>query len=88
MKENETLLQFPCVYPLKVIGTNTGELLAVVHAVVEKHVAGTNEVTYSTRVSSGDKYLSVTATFQAESHEQLKAIYEELGRHPFVLVTL
>jgi hypothetical protein len=88
MKENETLLQFPCMYPLKVIGTNTGELLAVVSAIMEKHVAKTDEVTYSTRSSSGDKYLSVTATFQAESHEQLKSIYEELGRHPFVLVTL
>ena len=88
MKENETLLQFPCVYPLKVIGTNTSELLAVVSAIIEKHVATADEVTYSTRVSSGDKYLSVTATFQAESHEQLKVIYEELSRHPFVLVTL
>lgn len=88
MKENETLLQFPCVYPLKVIGTNTSELLAVVSAVIGKHVAKGDEVTYSTRVSSGDKYLSVTATFQAESHKQLKAIYEELSRHPFVLVTL
>jgi putative lipoic acid-binding regulatory protein len=88
MKENETLLQFPCVHPLKVIGTNTSEFLAKVSAIIGKHVAKGCDVTYSTRVSSGNKYLSVTATFQAESHEQLKAIYEELGRHPFVLVTL
>ena len=68
------------MYPLKV-GTHTGELLAKVSVVVEKHVAKGCDVTYSTRVSSGDKYLSVTATFQAESHEQLKAIYQELGHH-------
>jgi putative lipoic acid-binding regulatory protein len=34
------------------------------------------------------KYLSVTATFAAESREQVDAIYRELNGHDLVVMTL
>ena len=40
------------------------------------------------RLSSGDKYLSLTVTFTAESKDQLDAIYEDLNGHELVLMTL
>ncbi|MBP1731205.1 MAG: hypothetical protein H6Q55_1634 [Deltaproteobacteria bacterium] len=88
MKENTELLQFPCPYPLKVLGKNTKEFLAVVSGIIEKHIVEGGHVTYSTRVSSGEKYLSMTATFDAQSQTQLTAIYEELNVHELVLMTL
>ena len=88
VKERDSLLQFPCSYPLKVLGQNTNAFHAMVSAVIEKHVAEGTEVTYFTRVSSGDKYMSITATFIAQSHQQLVAIYEELNQHELVLITL
>ena len=88
MKEQRSLLQFPCSYPLKVLGQNTNAFQAMVRAIIEKHIGEGAEVTYFTRVSSGDKYMSVTATFIAQSQEQLNAIYEELNQHELVLTTL
>ena len=88
MKEQPSLLQFPCSYPLKVLGRNVHAFHAMVSVIIEKHLAGGDEVTYSTRVSSGDKYLSITATFTAKSREQLNAMYAELNQHELVLITL
>lgn len=83
----DELMEFPCSYPLKVIGKNTNEFYSVVSAIIEKYVRKSDEITYSGRVSSGDKYLSITATFPAESREQLTAIYRELNGHELVLLT-
>ena len=88
VKEQSSLLQFPCSYPLKVLGKNVHTFHAMATAIIEKHVAEADGVTYSTKVSSGDKYMSITATFIAKSREQLDAIYEELNRHELVLITL
>jgi|WetSurMetagenome_2_1015567.scaffolds.fasta_scaffold1459597_1 uncharacterized protein len=88
MEDHDTLLEFPCMYPLKVVGRNTEEFQTTVCSIIEKHIPEATEVCYSSRTSSGDKYLSVTATLVAESQEQLKAIYAELASNNLVLTTL
>jgi hypothetical protein len=82
------LFRFPCPYPLKVMGRNTNEFYSVVSAIIEKHVAGGGEITYSARTSSGEKYMAITATFSARSQEQLHALYKELNESDLVLMTL
>lgn len=79
---------FPCSYPLKVMGLNTNEFYSVVCAIIESHVPEGNEISYSARTSSGDKYLSITATFTMESREQLDEIYADLKANKLVLMTL
>lgn len=88
MADRETLLEFPCTYPLKVMGRNAGGFEATVHSIIERHIPEGTEVNYSARMSSGEKYLSITVTFTARSQEQLKAIYSELDSNSLVLVTL
>ncbi|MBI4720812.1 MAG: DUF493 domain-containing protein [Chitinivibrionia bacterium] len=88
MNETKKPIDFPCSYPLKVIGKNSLEFVAVVCAIVERHVPGENGVSYSTRLSTGGKYLSLTATFQAESREQLAFLYKELNHHELVVMAL
>jgi putative lipoic acid-binding regulatory protein len=86
--EKPKLLQFPCSYPLKVMGRNTNQFQAVVSSIIERHVTEENGVTYRSRSSSGGKYISVTATFSAQSQEQLAAIYQDLNKHELVLMAL
>jgi uncharacterized protein len=88
MPEKPELLQFPCSYSLKVMGRNTNHFHAVVSSIIERHVAEENGVTYQSRSSSGGKYISVTATFSAQSQEQLAAIYQDLKKHELVLMAL
>jgi putative lipoic acid-binding regulatory protein len=80
-------IRFPCAFPVKVMGLNTEEFTSAVIAVFRKHLPGT-EISPTRRLSGGNKYLSLTVTFTAESREQLNAIYEDLNRNELVLMTL
>ena len=86
--EKDSLFKFPCAFPIKVMGKNSDELYPVVSAIMEKHVPGLDGVAFESRLSSSDKYLSITVTFTAESKDQLDAIYLELNGHELVLMTL
>ena len=87
MSGQENLLAYPCTFPLKVVGLNTEAFERAVREVVRKHL-GDIAVEYQARKSGGGKYLSVTATFAAESREQVDAIYRELNGHDLVVMTL
>ncbi len=80
-------LQFPCSFPVKVMGHNSEAFSSAIRVIVERHAA-VDDISYSSQPSSGDKYLSITATFTAQSKEQLNALYQELNDHELVLMTL
>lgn len=80
-------LQFPCAFPLKVVGLNTPAFEQAVREIVGRHLPGVC-VAYATRHSGAGKYLALTATFTAEKREQLDALYRDLNAHELVLMTL
>ncbi len=82
------LLEFPCAFPLKAIGTGPEDFEAWVLAIVRKHAGLVDESQVRRRPSGGGKYLAVTVTFTAESQAQLDALYAELGSHPRVVMLL
>ena len=88
MDTQETLLEFPCEFPLKVMGLNTKEFIDVVREVVSRRLIGGARPAFSSRISSTGKYVSVTATFVAQSLDQLNSIYGDLKKHPLVLTSL
>jgi putative lipoic acid-binding regulatory protein len=83
-----TPLEFPLIFPLKVIGRNADDFEGFVVSVVKTHAPLLSERTVTTRPSQSGKYLAVTVTFVAESREQLDAIYQELSGHERVLMAL
>lgn len=87
MQNKRQAMQFPCEFPIKVMGLNTDAFPATIRAIIRKHV-NTDDIAYSSQPSRGDKYLSITATFTAQSKEQLDALYRELNDHELVLMTL
>jgi putative lipoic acid-binding regulatory protein len=87
MIDADSCLQFPCEFPVKVVGLNTGAFDAAVTAIFEKHV-GPDPISYSRRPSSSNKYLSITATFMARGRGQVDALYQELNDHDLVVMTL
>jgi uncharacterized protein len=87
MTSENQILQFPCSYPVKVMGLNNEAFTSVVVSVFRKHM-NPAEFSYSTRPSSANKYLSITVTFMAQSKEQLDAIYQDLNDEDLVLMTL
>jgi putative lipoic acid-binding regulatory protein len=87
MKRKIFSMQFPCTFPLKVMGHNTEAFSSAVMAVFSRHL-GPGHYSCDSRPSSGNKYLSITVTFVAGSKEQLDAIYGELDDLDPVLMTL
>ena len=76
----DTLLKFPCRFPIKVMGEAHPELLEAVQASIARHVADPDSVTVTQRASSGGNYLGVTIVLTAVSQEQLDALYRDLGQ--------
>ena len=89
MAETQKLgFQFPCSFPLKAMGYNDDDFEALVISIVRRHVPLFDEGAVTSRASDGGKYLSVTATFIADSREQLDGLYQELSDHARVLMLL
>lgn len=84
----KTELIFPCLYPIRVMGLNQEDFPGFVLELISRHVPGLSGEDISSRPSSGGKYLSVTASFTAQSREQVDALNRELTEHPRVLYTL
>ena len=84
----DTLLEFPCEFPLKVMGKADDTLAQAVLEIVTRHAPGFDGATMEMRASSGGNYLSITCTVIASSKPQLDAIYMDLTGHPLVKVAL
>ncbi len=88
MSEQETLLEFPCRFPIKAMGLDDGAFETLVVELVRKHVPDLGEAAVASRASQGGKYLSVTITVTATSRDQLDNIYRELTACEQVLMAL
>ena len=88
MTDRSTLLEFPCEFPLKVMGAAVAGYAETIAAVVQKHAPDFDSATMELRPSSSGNYLGLTCTLRATSQEQLDALYRELSSHPMVKVVL
>ena len=84
----ESALEFPCDFPIKVVGHQRGDFEAEVVARVREHAPDLGEGAVRSRPSQGGKYLAVTVTVRATSQEQLDAIYRSLSGWDAVLMVL
>ena len=84
----DTLLEFPCDIPIKIMGKAEDTFAEVVLSIVTKHAPDFDATRMELRTSSGGNYLSVTCTIVAQSKPQLDAIYMDLTAHPMVKVAL
>lgn len=73
---------------MKIIGRDQEDFEAVVARILRKHVEDLSEVDFQSRGSRTGKYLSLTVEFEAQSQDQLDALYRELSAHPKVLWAL
>lgn len=88
MSDLETLLEFPCDFPIKIMGSRSDDFAQVMVDIVLRHAPDFLADTVEMRASSGGKYLAVTCTIRATSKAQLDDLYRELTGHPLVKVVL
>ena len=82
MSEQETLLEFPCVFPIKAMGRSDSGFEARALAIVRRHVTDFKAESMKVVASQKGNYLSVTFTIEATSREQLDLLYIELNANP------
>lgn len=80
-KDQDTLLEFPCDFPIKAMGETSDDFDQVVVQILRRHVDDIAEGAISQRQSSGGKFTSITVTIRATSKAQLDAIYQDLSSH-------
>lgn len=83
-----SLLEFPCDFPLKIMGKRVDGYAQAVLEIVQRHAPDFDGATVEMRTSKQGSYLSLTCTIHATSRAQLDALYRELSTHPLVKVVL
>jgi len=84
----ESLIEFPCDFPIKIMGARVDEFAQAVVDVVARHAPDFDPASVEMRPSSKGNYLALTCTIRAMSQSQLDALYRELSSHPLVKVVL
>ena len=88
MDEQESLLEFPCRFPIKIMGKERPDFQDYIVGMISSHVGKISTTDVVAKLSSKGNFLSLTITISAESREQLDNIYRSLTASDRVLFVL
>lgn len=88
MAEQESLIEYPSDFPIKVMGKVQDEFLPAIIHVCRQFDPAFDEGKVEQRLSKGGNYLGITVIIRATSREQLDELYRTLSTHPMVSVVL
>jgi putative lipoic acid-binding regulatory protein len=86
--ESESLIKYPCEFPIKVMGKQAPDLAQELTAVVLQFDPDFDPGTVEMRPSKGGNYMGLTFTIHATSRKQLDDLYKALHAHHMVSVIL
>ena len=86
--EQETLLKFPCRFPVKAMGRGEEGFESLVTNIVLTHARMYAGDQVATNSSGSGKFLAITIPIEALSKDQLDRIYQDLTDCEQVLVAL
>ena len=86
--EPESLIEYPCDFPIKILGRTQSGFAQAVLEILRAHAPGFDGSTMEMKTSRQGKYLSITCVIRASSREQLDALYRALCDHPMVVMVL
>ncbi|NOX27864.1 MAG: DUF493 domain-containing protein [Gammaproteobacteria bacterium] len=86
--DEELGLQFPCDFPIKVIGKSERALQDSVEKILNIHVDTEHQTSIKERHSKGARFISITVTIQAQSRKQLDELYIAFNKHDDIMMVL
>ena len=84
----ETLIEFPCDFPIKVMGKTEADFSAQIIKIIQTYVPNFDASMIEMKGSAKGNYTSLTCTCYVESKEQLDNIYRALTSNPLVKYVL
>lgn len=88
MTSSESLLEFPCKFPIKVMGAAIPEFRDRVLKIARRHAPDLSEDAVTERSSRAGRYTSLNIVVDATSREQLDRLYRDLTGCELVAVVL
>ncbi len=85
---DETLIEYPSAFPIKVMGAHVEGFEAAIVEVALRFDPSFDHASVERRPSAGGNYLGLTITVTATSREQLDDLYRALSSHPMVKIVL
>src|SRR4051812_48120106 len=86
--EADSLIEYPCDFPIKVLGRTQAGFAQIVLAIVRAHAPDFDGANMEMKTSKQGRYLSVTCIVRATSRQQLDDLYRALCDHPMVVMVL
>lgn len=71
-------IEFPCDYPIKVLGVSSEGFETIILEVFERHAPGFDQQSVTAKSSSKGTFTSLTITITATGPEQLEALHQDL----------
>ena len=82
------LADYPCDFPIKILGHTRAGFAQAILEIVRRHAPDFDGSSMEMKSSKRGKYLSLTCVIRATSREQLDRLYRELCDHPMVVMVL
>ena len=83
-----TLIEFPCMFPIKVMGGVHDEFTSTVIKIIKQKNKDFDPSTIEMKGSSEGRYISLTCFVYVTSKPELDDIYRSLSTHPMIKVVL
>ncbi|MFT5643560.1 MAG: putative lipoic acid-binding regulatory protein [Janthinobacterium sp.] len=84
----QSLIEYPSDFPVKVMGPTHIDFAATIVQVVLEFDPTFHEGKMESRPSGKGNYTGLTVTVRAVSREQLDALYQALSDHPMVKIVM
>ncbi|WP_298621867.1 DUF493 domain-containing protein [uncultured Legionella sp.] len=84
----QTLMEFPCDFPVKIMGTNSDTFLEEIKDIVLRHFPEFNMGHLKHKHSNQKNYLAITVTVHALNQQMLDSFYQDLTKHPDIKMVL
>ncbi len=88
MNTEHSLLEFPCAFPIKIMGEAKEGFADAMLEIVLRHAPDFAAASTEMKASRTGKYISLTCTITAVSQAQLDDLYREISGHPMVSMAL
>ncbi|WP_353427384.1 DUF493 family protein [Polynucleobacter sp. MWH-UH19D] len=88
MSEEKSLIEYPSLFPIKVMGKNIPDYLPAIVHIAKQFDPTFDETKVKQRPSKDGNYLGITLPITATSREQLDELYRTLSTHPLVSIVL
>jgi putative lipoic acid-binding regulatory protein len=88
MDNNNSLIEFPCHFQIKVVGRNHASFSTELIEITRQYFRDFDETQMRTQLSREGTYMSASITVYAQDQATLDALYTALSAHPDVNMVL